>query len=347
MEILAQQWLPYTGQEAARASTGEQFCRHQILQRIANALEDRDGAIIDSSRLFSAYQLVQISRDMIRLDDAFLNRNEQITRLGEHTIVSFDENASPLHGVGIHFAGVRLKRADEIQMGAGTKEPTLEKWRLRSCASADHVGFRGTGSRISGFDRQACFRGHLLGEVAARASVSAAHQHLLKPPDKWQDHNVRPRLPASAEHSEHARIFVGQELGRDRRSCGGAQVSEIVRRHNQHWLSGPWLQQHVSGLDSSFCARRVVLHHGKFHAQGLPDAVVTRHDKKYSRGQIHARTSRDDRRVIAIAKSSLNGGDDLAGLEPFADLIFAEQVHGVEGYQDKEPRARPKPHEHE
>jgi hypothetical protein len=67
-----------------------------------------------------------------------------------------------------------------------------------------------------------------------------------------------------------------------------------------------------------------VLYCNQLHPEGVPCAVIARHDEEYSLRQFEMRASWNDSGGIAIAKCSLNGRDHALGRKPLADVILGQ-----------------------
>ncbi len=175
---------------------------------------------------------MKIARHVGLTDHAFLHRDKQVTYLRGSAFIAFHENTGALYGSRVHLTCVRLKSSHQIQVDTGTEQVAIEEGRLGRSAGAEYVGFRSAGCRVGSCDRQACLCGHSLREVPARLCVPAANQNLLKAADVRNDFDMCPRLPASSEYSQNPYGFAGQEFCRDSRCCRGAQIGEIVCRHD-------------------------------------------------------------------------------------------------------------------
>ena len=69
---------------------------------------------------------MEVGCDVISADCSFFYRNQQVSCFGQRAVVGVDEDARMLNAVGICFARVRLKCADQIQVSARPEYVAIE-----------------------------------------------------------------------------------------------------------------------------------------------------------------------------------------------------------------------------
>src|SRR5215472_8135912 len=146
----------------------------QVFESRANALEQ--GYLITAGAgegcLFCEF--VEVPLEVIAADDAFTHGEQEVAGFGESAVVGVDRDCGAFDGDGVDFAGVGLKGANQIQMGAGTEQVSVEERGGRGRARAQDVGVRRASGGIAGLDRQAEFKRHLLGGGASMGKVTRA-----------------------------------------------------------------------------------------------------------------------------------------------------------------------------
>jgi hypothetical protein len=273
---------------------------------------------------------MEIASHMRVTDHAFLHRNKQVTGLGWSAFVGFHENTGALYGGGVHLTCVRLKGAHKIQVDTGPQRVAIEQGSTRQGTGTENVGFSSAGSHAGSCDRQACLCAHSPGKVPAGVCVPPANQNLLETADPRNDLDCGYARAAGQFRILPKPLPVrGLGIFRDRGSCGGAQISQIVCWHNGQRTARPVGQAACRGPESGLQDAAVFPHYHQFHAQGMSPASLTGRGQKYASGHLQIGPHRNDDGDITIAKGRLDGSNHPIRIKPLVYLVFSQYHHAV------------------
>ena len=106
----------------------QEFGCYQVFESAAHTLECCDVFRAPSSLLLSAYQFMEIRRDVIGRDRTFLQRNQELSHLRLGRSVGVDDHACTLDRMRVSFAGVGLKGSHEVEVRSRTQVVSVEEW---------------------------------------------------------------------------------------------------------------------------------------------------------------------------------------------------------------------------
>jgi hypothetical protein len=306
----------------------ELFGGDEVLESIADTFEEGDvvGAGADGFPGFG--QFMQIGEQVVALNDTGLEGDQEVSGLGEGTVVGVDDDAGATDGDVIQFAGGGLETADGVDVSALAEHVAIEERSLGGGAGTKDVGFVGAGAGVDGFDFHAEFVLHLLGEVPGAGGILSTDEGAFEVADVAEDLQVSAGLASSAEDTEHSGVFAGEKLGRDRGGGGGPDVGEVVRRDDQLGATSIGIEQDVGGLDTVVGQAGALVELDELHAEAAADAVVTGHDEENAVGELHLGAGGHDGGGIAGAEGFLDRRNECARIEQAVNLNFGQNVHG-------------------
>src|SRR5579862_3647048 len=244
----------------------------EILERMADRLEERDLVVEAPSRAVAARQLEEIARYVEAGDDARRERPDDVARLGLGRFPSIDEYPRAMHRLVIGFAHARRTAADEVDMHAfGQPSPFENRLVGRGCAANDmRAAHRFL--EIGGGYHFHLAAVEAPGKPRRFLGIAAPNEHIVNRADARMRLDERRGQSAGADHQEPLAVGTREIGGGERRGCRGSPrrqgrpvkereqlaglaVAEQVRAQPREFLRLGFARENRRELDSQMLAR--------------------------------------------------------------------------------------------
>src|SRR5712692_3633168 len=121
---------------------------------MADAFENCDFLWVCTAPFLIRQYFMKIRHNVSSFDDAVFEGDQEVTSLGKGTVIGINDDPTTPDGFGIDLTGVRLERADKVEVSSRPHFRAFEQWLPGGRASAYNLRLLDTVAGGSWEDRQ-------------------------------------------------------------------------------------------------------------------------------------------------------------------------------------------------